>query len=642
MFLQLIRRGIGTISVLRWPQDGIGICKALRTQESRFDSLEVKLNKILKRLDAWHDEARSPVEHRFSDHSQGGRGSPMMSRLEENVSFAPDITVISVPFAAQESSVSLLSAGKQHRQQSEQSSTSQEMEDAPQRRRRTSLLVPRKGAKSRSIYANVDAVTWTAQLKADWKNPAEGAKRAAVPSIQKMDAAFMRAISNQQQLLPLSAGSFRGIAPGDNLAALRVPAASDTEEIRLEASESRENLAATSLDRDGRDEAPNLPGALNTLSVSKAGTTLSIGGAGEKKKSSTVMSLSKDSQANILDQYHEPSFLSPEPAEIHDDYGSSILLALPRALCPLLGFLTLCYCSTMLGLLILGWLQGNTFQITMVSIALYSGAAIGCTLFLRHALQTDELTLALGKLHLFVADLSLEWSKVSGQEWRKNALTWLCIVFFFAASQVLEEFRPMEISASADHPDAEVLVSMRRALSGLSLIIFAISSGLVILGASVLSHILMGLDKSLDCWCCILLEEADFVVGVQSWNCLQALLKCIGRELGNAFVMAQALGAVGFVYFLASGVTNAFQKGFRIDMLIFEMVAALPLLFLFAVNMRVCAHGAALTEKCRQIPAFVNQIPSPEPIDTERSYLVHFITDSSAGFFVKDARLTRE
>ncbi|OLQ05916.1 hypothetical protein AK812_SmicGene10839 [Symbiodinium microadriaticum] len=121
----------------------------------------------------------------------------------------------------------------------------------------------------------------------------------------------------------------------------------------------------------------------------------------------------------------------------------------------------------------------------------------------------------------------------------------------------------------------------------------------------------------------------------------------------------RALGAVGFVYFLASGVTNAFQKGFRIaalaavmvrvqpgsvsyspklplmgiliprdaweggegsereaeDMLIFEMVAALPLLFLFTVNMRVCAHGAALTEKCRQIPAFVNQIPSAEPIE---------------------------
>ena len=26
--------------------------------------------------------------------------------------------------------------------------------------------------------------------------------------------------------------------------------------------------------------------------------------------------------------------------------------------------------------------------------------------------------------------------------------------------------------------------------------------------------------RSLDCWCCILLDEADFVLGVQSWNCL--------------------------------------------------------------------------------------------------------------------------
>lgn len=57
----------------------------------------------------------------------------------------------------------------------------------------------------------------------------------------------------------------------------------------------------------------------------------------------------------------------------------------------------------------------------------------------------------------------------------------------------------------------------------------------------------------------------------------------------------------------------------------------------------VCAHGAALTEKCRNIPAFVNQIPTKawgllfalqsgqDPLDEERQYLVRYVADSSAG-----------
>ena len=44
------------------------------------------------------------------------------------------------------------------------------------------------------------------------------------------------------------------------------------------------------------------------------------------------------------------------------------------------------------------------------------------------------------------------------------------------------------------------------------------------------------------------------------------------------------------------------------------------------LSMRLFSHGACLTEKCRTIPAFVNQIPREEGIDFERQYLVDFIT----------------
>ena len=40
-----------------------------------------------------------------------------------------------------------------------------------------------------------------------------------------------------------------------------------------------------------------------------------------------------------------------------------------------------------------------------------------------------------------------------------------------------------------------------------SIISFSISSAIVMLSAYLQSHLLIGLDKSLDCWCCCLVEN---------------------------------------------------------------------------------------------------------------------------------------
>ncbi|CAE7567996.1 unnamed protein product [Symbiodinium natans] len=76
--------------------------------------------------------------------------------------------------------------------------------------------------------------------------------------------------------------------------------------------------------------------------------------------------------------------------------------------------------------------------------------------------------------------------------------------------------------------------------------------------------------------------------------------------------------------------------------LLTQGLPSLPLLFLFLLSMRVFAHAAALTEKCRSIPAFVNQIPTQGCCDPSRQYLVHFIADSAAGFTVLNMKVTAE
>lgn len=57
-----------------------------------------------------------------------------------------------------------------------------------------------------------------------------------------------------------------------------------------------------------------------------------------------------------------------------------------------------------------------------------------------------------------------------------------------------------------------------------------------------------------------------------------------------------------------------------------EFLSQVPLLFMWLLSLRVAAHGAALTEKCRGIPPFVNQMPG-ELIDHQRQYLVRFVTE---------------
>ena len=112
----------------------------------------------------------------------------------------------------------------------------------------------------------------------------------------------------------------------------------------------------------------------------------------------------------------------------------------------------------------------------------------------------------------------------------------------------------------------------------------------------VQSHLLLGLDKVLDCWCGQIVDCPDFIEGVSSWNAMQALLKCVGRELAGSFVALQAVGALGFAFFFGGSVSFAFRTDFEPVALLAEILASVPLPFLFVLNMRVCAHGAALTE----------------------------------------------
>ena len=60
--------------------------------------------------------------------------------------------------------------------------------------------------------------------------------------------------------------------------------------------------------------------------------------------------------------------------------------------------------------------------------------------------------------------------------------------------------------------------------------LFVVSSAVVMNAAYFQFNLLLGLGKTLDCWCADMIESEEFISGIKSWNSMQALLKCIGRR----------------------------------------------------------------------------------------------------------------
>lgn len=348
--------------------------------------------------------------------------------------------------------------------------------------------------------------------------------------------------------------------------------------------------------------------------------------------------MNERSQTHILGSLSESSALLDVPGPLPLDVGSKLILAMPRFLYFAIGFLLLCetvlavacgpvHCPSHAGL-----------RSTVVESITYGIAAAFSTASMKKALTSNNLKLATGGLLSFVAELHVDWISVSGKEGCKYAGVWLMMVLSLVTTRCLGTLHRLNSNSFVFDLTHEMMLN---SMDVLSLLTYCASSALVTAAAYAQSHLLLGLDKSLDCWCSRILDLPDFRQGVQSWNALQALLKSIGRELAGTFLILQIFGSLCFMFFLVNGVILVFEDLDAIPWTI-EVFSGFPLLFMSCLSLKVSAHGAALTEKCRAIPSFVNQIPTEESIDQERQYLVRYITDSSAGFCVRDVKLTQE
>jgi len=339
--------------------------------------------------------------------------------------------------------------------------------------------------------------------------------------------------------------------------------------------------------------------------------------------------------------------LSVQEGALEKDIGCRILIGMPCLAYVLTAFFTLLGIIPLIGLHVRGGVFSASYGFLVASNAIYCLVAICCGRLLRTAILSEDLELAFSKLTRFVDqhEIGSEWHRWSRQERWKYAISWLVLNFCFLATWSVDVWICFTTcmdptpGAGLEEYDMQRWVIFVSA-AAVSFLSFAMASGMVLVLAYIHSHLLLGLDRILDCWVADMVETSDFIKGVSSWNSIQALLKSASRELASSFLMLQAFGSLGLMVFLTGSLTFIWRTDVRPVLLAIEGASALPLICLFLIATRLCFHGAALTEKCRNIPALVNQIPG-EPVDSSRQYLVRFISDSAAGFILKGVTLTQ-
>jgi len=353
------------------------------------------------------------------------------------------------------------------------------------------------------------------------------------------------------------------------------------------------------------------------------------------RRGSTLQHLARDSQNRILTiGGHDAE--SVEVCEIFvENIGVSLWLNCNNSTSFVIILLTLCHLVLAVVLYARGE-QESGEQWTAMSLLLFSVVAVLLLQLVKRSICSEDLNLAVQQLDSFVKDCGrgLDWSSVAKKYWRRFVALWAAVLCAFLIQQVLE------VWVADGFVDWSECARLRILKIVTSFVLFVVSSAVVMNGAYFQFNLLLGLGKTLDCWCADMIESEEFISGIKSWNSMQALLKCIGREITPCFTALNLLGYVGFFASLAGSFSLLLDDGMEAWKVALYEFSLLPLVYLFFLSASLFAKGAWLSEKCRQIPAFVNQLHG-NGADTDRQYLVRYISDSAAGFVIHGATLSQ-
>jgi len=155
-------------------------------------------------------------------------------------------------------------------------------------------------------------------------------------------------------------------------------------------------------------------------------------------------------------------------------------------------------------------------------------------------------------------------------------------------------------------------------------------------------HICSALELSIDSFCLSFFQEMEIEQAIQEWNMVQANLRQVSNQCsGSFFVMAAAIFST--MLLLGEQILRdpSSMQDWR-QMALWLGWLYPPTLYFFYVMLR----AAAVTEKASRVGPLVNswnlqeEADTPLGMDLDRQYVVQYINQSQAGFFMKGVRIT--
>jgi len=163
-------------------------------------------------------------------------------------------------------------------------------------------------------------------------------------------------------------------------------------------------------------------------------------------------------------------------------------------------------------------------------------------------------------------------------------------------------------------------------------------------------HILRCLELMVDSFCFRVFANPSLPTCVVDWNIVQAILRHSAHLLETTFLCIQT-SALMSLFFAALEVWEFSSDGpskktagndVCWSLWVVLLAGHLPYVLLATASLVLFFKAAAVTNKCMRVPALINSVPNwaVDPIDHQRQYVVHYIMNSEAGFYIKGVRLT--
>jgi len=213
-------------------------------------------------------------------------------------------------------------------------------------------------------------------------------------------------------------------------------------------------------------------------------------------------------------------------------------------------------------------------------------------------------------------ELLEQWASSSRCDLVATLVVWVCAVF--------ERIRGGGILSSPD----------RRHV--LDLMVFIFTSLLLMGLAFCLLHVCRLLTSMVDAYCVHFVSNPKLNEAVRHWNIIQAMLREACAAIEYCFIVLQTTALAAVLLSMADTMINT-NRGAMTGA---HLLTLLPGALITLGVARIFYCAAEVTEKCARVPTLINGLFFGKDIDTERQYVVEYIINSAAGFYVFEVRLT--